>query len=280
TDLAVSDLGVVNHTLTWTATGSSADSGIASVYDLRYSTALIDSANFSSATPVTNIPDPATAGVTETFKITQLLPSTTYYFAIRASDYFVNYSLISNVVSAQTLDPPIISVAPNSFNESLTLCKDSITLPMTIYNTGLSDLTFNIIDNAYSEYDSTSTQYYSTTNATTNHYFTELESDADSIYLIITINGDFDLPEEYLDIYVDGSTISQINPTEDDTDISYIFALGGSNVANWLSDGQITVTLDNSLDVGTGYGTMLHQVQLIIHTYSRINLSADAGTVV
>ncbi|MCK4978838.1 MAG: DUF1573 domain-containing protein, partial [Candidatus Delongbacteria bacterium] len=175
---------------------------------------------------------------------------------------------------------PVLSVSTDFLDAIVTECHDSVTHQFTIENTGGSDLEFDIMGGSGMAFDSTSTQYYSTTDATTNHYFTELSNVSDSIYLIITINGDFDYSSEYVDIYVDGSYVSQINPTLNNTDVTESFALGGSNVANWLSDGQIVVTLDNSSGVNTGYGTMLHQVQLKTLEAEWLNLSIESGTII
>ncbi len=89
-------------TLTWTAPGDDGDQGIATVYDLRYSTSLISEANFSQATQATGVPAPQIAGSAESFTVTGLDPSTTYYFAIKTADEVPNWSAISNVVSVTT----------------------------------------------------------------------------------------------------------------------------------------------------------------------------------
>jgi subtilisin family serine protease len=106
----------ISVTLTWTSTGNDGNSGRASVYDLRYSTSNIDSANFASATQYFGTPSPLVAGSTETCSVTGLTPGTKYYFALKAADVFGNTSLISNVVNATTLDAPIASVNPASLS--------------------------------------------------------------------------------------------------------------------------------------------------------------------
>lgn len=89
-------------TLTWTAPGDDGSTGTASVYDLRYSTSLITDANWSAATQVVGEPAPQPAGSAESFVVTGLESSTTYYFAIKAADEADNWSLLSNVVSKTT----------------------------------------------------------------------------------------------------------------------------------------------------------------------------------
>jgi subtilisin family serine protease len=143
TDLSIQSAGLTSVNLAWTATGGSGATGVASFYDLRYSTSPINSSNFSTATKVAGTPRPRVSGASETFKVTGLAATTTYYFAIKASDFFGNISGISNVPSASTLPPPIITVSPTSFSEGL-LTGASITKTLTINNTGASALEFDI----------------------------------------------------------------------------------------------------------------------------------------
>jgi chitodextrinase len=92
--------------LTWTAPGDDSLTGTATQYDLRYSTATITAANFSSATRVTGMAAPGAAGAAQTATVTGLSPATTYYFAIKTADDAGNWSLISNVPSKATSSAP------------------------------------------------------------------------------------------------------------------------------------------------------------------------------
>ncbi|MEA2030879.1 MAG: fibronectin type III domain-containing protein [candidate division Zixibacteria bacterium] len=89
-------------TLTWTAPGDDGDIGTASQYDIRYSTSTIDDGNWNSATQVDGELDPQATGETETFDVSGLTSSTTYYFAIKTADEVPNWSELSNVVTATT----------------------------------------------------------------------------------------------------------------------------------------------------------------------------------
>jgi hypothetical protein len=89
-------------TLGWTDSGADSLLGRAVKYDLRYSTSLITSANFGSATQDTLVGVPDWPGTAQSFTVTGLSPSTGYYFAIKAQDAWGNWSAISNVVSACT----------------------------------------------------------------------------------------------------------------------------------------------------------------------------------
>ena len=109
----VADLTITNRTgnsitVRWTAPGDDGATGTASSYDVRYSTSTITTANWGSASQATGEPAPAVAGTQQTFTVTGLNGSTTYYVAIRTTDDRGNVSVISNVVNGATLD----TVAP------------------------------------------------------------------------------------------------------------------------------------------------------------------------
>lgn len=143
TDLAVSNEHITSIELTWTATGGSGATGAASFYDLRYSTSPITEANFLSATRDFSSPKPKISGLTEVFEVKGLLPTTTYYFAVKAGDYFGNLSTLSNIASATTPEPPIIGVNPTALSETLYTGGQAYKV-LTISNTGASDLIFDI----------------------------------------------------------------------------------------------------------------------------------------
>jgi predicted ribosomally synthesized peptide with SipW-like signal peptide len=74
------------------------------VYDIRYSQSPITEGNFYSAFQAPNPPAPRQAGDPQEFDVVGLDSDTPYYFALRAGDAALNWSLISNVVSAATED--------------------------------------------------------------------------------------------------------------------------------------------------------------------------------
>jgi len=89
--------------LSWNAVGDDGLTGAASVYDVRYSTSAINAGNFNSANVYPQTIIPAAEGDPEELTVDGLLPSTTYYFAVKAGDEVPNWSAISNVVSKATL---------------------------------------------------------------------------------------------------------------------------------------------------------------------------------
>lgn len=90
--------------LTWTAPGDDSLSGTAAAYDLRMSTSPIDAGNFASATVVTSLPTPLAAGTSQSKTVTGLTAATDYWFALKTRDDAGNWSGISNIVQATTLD--------------------------------------------------------------------------------------------------------------------------------------------------------------------------------
>lgn len=88
--------------LSWTAPGDDGMSGTASQYDIRYSTALINEANFAAAIAVASPPAPSSAGSLQSFTVTGLNSGTTYFFAVKTADEIPNWSAISNITSLST----------------------------------------------------------------------------------------------------------------------------------------------------------------------------------
>lgn len=92
--------------VTWTAPGDDAGAlGTAQLYDLRWSTSAINSANFGSATPIT-LSAPKAAGGSESHTHVVGECSGTIYYAVKSRDSNGNWSAISNLPSASTPCPP------------------------------------------------------------------------------------------------------------------------------------------------------------------------------
>lgn len=108
-------------TLTWTAPGDDGDVGTATSYDIRYSTSPITDANFSSATAVSSPPTPLAAGSTESYTVTNLQPSTTYFFALKTSDEAGNVSAISNIAT-KTTAAAVVACTPTYSCSSWSAC--------------------------------------------------------------------------------------------------------------------------------------------------------------
>jgi phosphodiesterase/alkaline phosphatase D-like protein len=111
-DLAATAVDANWLTLTWTASGDDDHSGTATTHDVRYSTSPItDDASFAAAMPLTGVPAPKSAGTAQTFLVTDLTGSTTYWFAMKVADEMPNWSGLSNVLQVTTLPPDVIPPA-------------------------------------------------------------------------------------------------------------------------------------------------------------------------
>ncbi len=124
TQLSIDSVTTNTAYLSWLATGDDDTVGIATSYDIRYSAAPIDSANFESALVWNNSLSPAANGLSESVAITGLNSRTNYYFAVKVLDEALNISGISNVVNVETKfeiggSPQQLMLTPEMvFNES------------------------------------------------------------------------------------------------------------------------------------------------------------------
>ena len=107
----ISSANAASVTLNWTATGDDGLSGVATVYDIRYSLSPITDANWASATKVTGLPAPRVSGSAETFTVTGLVDNTVYYFALKVGDEATNWSALSNVIQKLTSQEAIAPAA-------------------------------------------------------------------------------------------------------------------------------------------------------------------------
>jgi peroxiredoxin len=113
-NLSVSSVSGSSVTLAWTAPGDDGNTGTATSYDVRYSNSTISDSNWASSTQAAGEPMPSSAGSSESFTVSGLASSTTYFFALKTSDEVPNVSGLSNVVSTTTtsgadITPPVIS---------------------------------------------------------------------------------------------------------------------------------------------------------------------------
>jgi ferredoxin len=115
---AIGDLDAISAetsiTLSWTAVGDDGDTGMASGYDIRYSSEPLTAASWTEATQYSQIITPAAPGTAEELIITDLPLQEEFYFGIRAFDEVHNYATISNVVQAQIIGD---IVAPDAIDD-------------------------------------------------------------------------------------------------------------------------------------------------------------------
>ncbi|PCH69915.1 MAG: hypothetical protein COC01_00325 [Bacteroidetes bacterium] len=178
-----------------------------------------------------------------------------------------------------SIGAPDISVDPTSFYVKLA-SGDSTTKSLNIYNNGNSTLTYDI--KSYQDYDSSSNIGFVKTGDTTYHNFYTI-GQADSLFIYVTINGDFNGTTEYADIHIEGNFYQQIydgngNPPNG-TDVIDTFIIGGANIATWLADGVLSIDIVNSIQVNTGFGADYHIVRVKTTGSNWIDLSKTSGSV-
>lgn len=146
----VNDLSVLNITsnsltLQWTAPMDSSVGGIKQ-YDIRKSTTPINTLNdFNNADQVVFSGIPAEPGSSEFILIEGLEFSTTYYFALRAADFWENWSDLSNLASGTSLAAPVLAVDPESISLNLNPgVSDSRTITLTNNAGSPSTLDYNV----------------------------------------------------------------------------------------------------------------------------------------
>jgi len=92
-------------TVAWTASGDDGASGVASEYDIRYSTSAITESNFAAAVPVQNRPAPQPSGTEQHCSLENLIPDTTYYVGVKVADEAMNTSTLAVTSGATTALP-------------------------------------------------------------------------------------------------------------------------------------------------------------------------------
>jgi hypothetical protein len=102
-DLTATHHGETALRLAWTASGDDGNNGAAADFDLRYSTAPITNANFNQARRAPTPPRPGPSGTPHGYLLTDLLPDTAYYVALRALDKVGNLSTLAALGPVRTL---------------------------------------------------------------------------------------------------------------------------------------------------------------------------------
>jgi hypothetical protein len=129
-DLAVHRSRGGAFALGWTAPGDDGMEGRASAYSIRYSAAPLAETNWESASVVDSPPAPKPGGETESFPLSGL-PAGSWYFGLKSADEVLNWSGLSNIVTATLADPD--TIPPNRVNDltGVSATSTSVTLSWT-----------------------------------------------------------------------------------------------------------------------------------------------------
>ncbi|MEA3443293.1 MAG: hypothetical protein U9R19_01055 [Bacteroidota bacterium] len=205
---------------------------------------------------------------------------TTQNTFIDTFDIINNDSLVQVIVDGVGFGAPIVSASPGSFSVNFSTCTDTIILPLTINNTGSEMLDWTLSGGATSTVDTTQIQNFYVDGAVTNHTFSGLSPYADSIKIVVSLNGDFDSQSEYASLTIDGDYIGVIpdgNPSNG-TEIVVSYAYFGTQMLNWLADGQITVSISNTNSVNTFPAQNYHKVRFISYGSEWLSFDPEFGT--
>lgn len=109
-DLKVEEIGTTTLKINWRAPGNDDKTGKAEKYELRYSTEALDQDNFYQAKKYEELPKPEEPNELQEITLADLDAGETYYLAMLTFDAAGNFSEVSNIVSAKTIDniPPKI----------------------------------------------------------------------------------------------------------------------------------------------------------------------------
>ena len=122
TDLSVESFTDSSVTLTWTASGDDGNTGTATRYEIRTSTAAIHWLNYDSAEVLSNVPVPQIAGSVEHYTARNLESDSTYYFALKVFDENDNCNGISNIVNATCINDYVVNFADAGLLAAVRTC--------------------------------------------------------------------------------------------------------------------------------------------------------------
>jgi len=110
TDMHVISVTTTTAKLGWTAPGDDGAEGLAHEYDLRGSLDSITEANFAQGYPIDSAAFPIPGGLQQECTLEDLVPGTTYFFAMKARDDAGNWSGLSNCVRVDCPADIVVSI--------------------------------------------------------------------------------------------------------------------------------------------------------------------------
>jgi len=196
---------------------------------------------------------------------------------IYSNDSLKMLSLVGTGIGA-----PSITLSDDEIEVVIPDCDGIHNFPLTIYNNGDNLLDFQITGGSETIYDSISAQNYFVSGASTSHNFTQVPLYTDTLNITVTLNGDYDGPNEYATLFIESSFSEQIddgNPNNGSNIVKeYLFY--GSELSDWLNDGALEVLIQNSYEVDQGMGGIdLHQVQVSCKGSQWLSFEPASGTV-
>jgi len=181
-----------------------------------------------------------------------------------------------------SINPPYLQVTPASFNVTLNNCADTLVQQLKIKNIGSGNAIYRMLGLFGTDIDQMSNIPFNSNGASTLHNFPGIPANIDSLVLEITLSGDFDMVNEYAELIVEGVNMGQIDDgnVSSGTPFTDIIGFGGSQLATWLADGMLSITIQNAATVDHWSGlNSYHNVRLRVAGNHWINLSSLTDTV-
>ncbi len=156
------------------------------------------------------------------------------------------YGSDTSYSSITVQDYPQINGIPDSIYKAID-CFSVDSFLLTFENTAGGNMEYYLDDNFI--FNDTSQQYLTYTGEDLNHYFTDIPNDLDSLHLKVQIQGDYSSSSEYVGLYIDNVFHSSLSGGADNVLYTYDIILTGFDLQNYLADGSINVTTNNSSNV-------------------------------
>jgi hypothetical protein len=171
----------------------------------------------------------------------------------------------------------VAGVNPASFQAEIYQCNDSVFRNLIIQNLGAGFLSFSFYGNYGFNTDEISEITFVNPGATMMHTFSNLPVHSDSLCITIVLDGDYEHSSEYADLFIEGVYIARLNPSQIQS--AHTFCYGSAQLESWLSDGALTVSLENNSLVDPGTGADQSRVHIQMPGVEWLKLSQDTGLV-
>lgn len=192
---------------------------------------------------------------------------------------------ISNCLGAATFNQNItVQAAPSAIMDTDPITKTlnagettSETLFLNNWGSGALDYRFEVAQ--FVAFDASSTVFYSETGATTVHTFDEVKA-ADSLWIEVILNGDFNGSSELASLWVEGNFVTNIadGNLANGLDIQKRFGFAESEFIVWIADGDLEVEIRNAASVDVDFDAQnRHQVRVLGSGEQWLSANPSAG---
>jgi len=180
------------------------------------------------------------------------------------------------ILSGTGIAAPELSLSTTEISDTIFSCNGSARKTFTINNNGGNTLEYQV--NYISPDSLTSSARYYSSGAKTVHILTTA-SEVSSLSVTVTVNGDFSSSSEYADIYAEGVLLGTINYFADNIDITKVFEISETLLNSLVADGEIEITVENSIEVNNGYTNDSHTVTFNVFYATNTLVNPQSGNI-